>query len=335
MQETPSHTRRGLLKGTTIASISALAGCSSRSGESSGQITMGTSTTQTSINAVGQTMAAIVNENSDTVTLESQPTEGSDANIGLLNRGEIDIGYTQNWTVNNVIQGTEIYENVDVDLNAYFHCANAHYLFVTPTSRPYTSITDITSDTRVSTGERGEGAQQPAMRLLELAANDFVKRYIPFTSQAGPFQDGSIDVGLVPIINSSIEPSYVQQLKSQVDLRVLQWPENIRQDAEQDELVDLASIDLSQFDGYNIPSGNTAYGCQMNYGMAVRAGTGAKPINEILSLLLENNDRLAESNALYQGFSEKEYFPQTIWDIPYHPGAKDAYKEYGLWQEDR
>jgi TRAP-type uncharacterized transport system substrate-binding protein len=116
-QNAASGTTRRRFLATTGAGVGAfaLAGCPGGGGDgddggsapgADGNLVMTTSGSSTSAYAASQGISAAIEEHGDgSVSIDARPSEGTDANVGRLNRKESDIGYIQNWMANRIRQG--------------------------------------------------------------------------------------------------------------------------------------------------------------------------------------------------------------------------------------
>lgn len=325
--------RRNFVKAAGVAGIAGLAGCSGGSNSDDGNL-IWTTTSEGSGGYQGATgMAAVVNENSDDVYMEARTSDGTDANIGRLQREEAQVAYNQNYTVQRVHQGIEPFDQLSFNINQLLHFLDTDWIFVTA-NEDLTSLADIQSDTRVSPTQEGAGTA-PYLELgLDYAVDDYDRVSVAYTQQSGPMQEGRLDVGALPIINGNIEASYVEEQKSSVDLRVLEWPDDAVSELEDESLLEVSQLDMTGFEGYaHTPDEVTTL--RLSYNWVVRNDIDYDTLTEALTILYENREGLAEYHDLLAFMQEPEYWVESSYqDVPFHPAAADLYEEWGIWSDD-
>lgn len=335
-----NQSRRSFVKLAGVAGITGVAGCSSdetqatttTNSDGETQLTW-TTTSQGSAGYQGATgMASIVNENSDNIYMEAQTSDGTSANIGKLQRGEAQVAYQQNFTTQQVYRQIEPYAEINFTPNQLKHFLNTDWLFVTPNEN-MTSLADIQSDSRVSPTQEGAGTSDYLTRALKEAASDYNRISIAYTDQGGPFNEGRLDVGAIPIINGSIEASYVQEQKSTVDLRVLEWPDEAVTALEDDPLIRVNKLDMTQFEGY-AHTPDEVVAPQLAFNWVVPNSLDYDVLYETLNILYENRTQLSEYHSLMGYLESPDYWVKGAYeDIPHHPAAADFFQEIGVWND--
>jgi TRAP transporter TAXI family solute receptor len=337
--------RRSYLQSAAAAGVVATAGCfnegsgngdgngdGSGNGNGGGDDTFIWSTlaSESSTYASVQAVASLVNDEVDDFQMEARPSEGTAANIGSLARGEADVVYTQSFDAARVTEGMEPYQDLDVELNEVVHWISSPFLFVT--RHDWDSVTDIQPDTRVSPAEAGAGTRDMLVRALDYAVDDYETTSVRFTQQAGPFQEGTLDVGIVPLINGVIEGSYVQEQKSVVDLSVLGFPDEAIAEMEEDPLLTLTEVDLSQFGGYaNVPEQPMKVPTA-NFNFVTTPDVNADAISETLNVMNDNRDSLGDYHNILTFHENLEHWVEDSYEpVPFHPAAADFYEEQGVW----
>jgi hypothetical protein len=292
-----------------------------------------TSTETTTAYAMSQGIAAVVNENTEGVRIDARPSEGTEANIGQLSREDAQIVYIQNWTANEIQQGVEPFGDLPFALNQAFHLYDLGWFFCTA-NQGWESVTDITSDSRVSPTPRGSGTAAMLEEALSYVTEDYQRVSLDYGAQASAMSEGRLDVGVGTLVNFSAAPSWVQEMKSTVGLRILGFPQSAVSEMQNDPALILTDIPTSDVDGYaytpqpiNAPT--------LAYNFVVRNDFSYDALYELMTTLYENRQQLSEYNALLEPLADPEFWVQNAYEgVPFHPAAADFYQEQGVWREE-
>jgi TRAP transporter TAXI family solute receptor len=292
---------------------------------------MTTSTETTSAYAMSQVIANAINQNSD-LNVSARPSEGTNANIGRLARGESDMAYVQNWTANKVTEGERPFQNIDYTPHQVFHLYDLAW-FLCTANDGWKSVTDIESGATVSPTPRGSGTAEMLQHSLSYVTEDYERVSIKYSSQGGAMSSGRLDVGAGTFINGTSEPGWLQQMKGAVNLRVLQWPDDVISKLKEDPAIITTSIDTSTFRNYGyIP--DTLNTPSLAYNFVVRGDFDGETLKTFLNTLWEQRKGLGESNALLSPMSDRSFFMQNGYStLPFHPAAAEFYKEKGVWKD--
>ena len=347
-----SGTTRRRFLATTGVGVGAvtLAGCTGGNGDgngngdggngdgsapgSDGNLVMTTSGSSTSAYAASQGISAAIEEHGDgSVSIDARPSEGTDANIGRLDREETDVGYIQNWTANRIREGEAPFDDLSFEPCQTFHLYNLPWIFATA-NEDWTSITDIQADSRIVPTPRGSGTRPALEHGLGFAVDDYEVTSVQYGELASALSEGRIDAAAMTILNGDIEPGWVQEMKGTVDLRLLDWPEDAVQQMRDDPGLLIQDVDLTGFEGYayapdSIPSITFAYN------FVVRHDLDYDALYSFLETLFEARSELSEYNALLGYLEEPEYWVTDMYEgVPFHPAAADFYEEQGLWKDE-
>jgi TRAP transporter TAXI family solute receptor len=293
---------------------------------------MTTSTETTSGYSMSQVIANAINQNSD-LSVSARPSEGTKANVGRLARGESDIAYIQNWTASNIAQEEEPFGNLNYTPHQVFHLYDLAW-FLCTANDGWKSVADIESGARVSPTPRGSGTAEMLRHSLNYVIKNYDRVSIDFGSQGGAMSSGRLDVGAGSFINDTVEPGWLQQMKGTVDLRVLQWPDNIVSKLKKDPAILISSIDTSSFKNYGyIPDMlNTP---NLAYNFVVRGDFDGETLKTFLNTLWEQRKGLGDNNALLSPMSKGSFFTKSgFTSLPFHPAAAEFYKEKGVWHDE-
>lgn len=281
---------------------------------------------------MSQVIANAVSQNSD-LKVQARPSEGTNANIGRLQRDEVDISYIQNWTASKVANREEPFGNLDYTPYQVFHLYDLAW-FLCTANDGWTSITDIGSGDRISPTPRGAGTAEMLEYALSFATEDYERVSINFGSQGGAMSEGRLDAGAGALVNGSVEPGWLQQLKGTVGLRMLQWPDDAVATLKEDPAAIISSVDTTGFDNYEHAS-DTLNTPTLSYNFVVRDDFSGETIKTFLNTLWEQREGLVESNTLLGPLADGEHWLKNGYTtLPFHPTAAEFYKEKGIWNNE-
>ncbi len=353
-----SHSgRRRFLKTTAgVAGLAALAGCTGGSGDNDGggdgdsggngggsggsggsgttDMVMTTATETTAAYAMSQGIAAVVNENTEKVRIDARPSEGTNANIGRLDRKEVQIAYIQNWTAAKINAGEKPFDNLSFTPNQVFHLYDLGWFLATP-NEGWETTDDIADGARVSPTPRGSGtAEMLETALGYAAAGDYERVSIDYGGQGSAMSEGRLDVGASTLVNFSIEPGWLQEMKGTVDLRMLGWSDEAISKMEEDPGLLLTEVDTSKLENYAYTPQPTMMP-SLAYNFVVRNDFSYDAVYNLLTTLYEHREGLGEYHGLLNKLAEGDFWVKNAYDgIPFHPAAADFYEEQGLWSDE-
>lgn len=333
--------RRKFLKGAAGAvGLTALAGCFGDSGNSGpentpgadGEMIMTTSTETTAAYSMSQVIGNSVTQNSD-LSVQARPSEGTNANIGRLDRDESDISYVQNWTASKVANEEEPFGNLNFQPMQVFHLYDLAW-FLCTANDDWTSVADIGSGDRISPTPRGSGTAEMLEYALSFMTEDYERVSIDYGSQGGAMSEGRLNAGAGTFINGTVEPGWLQQMKGTVGLRLLQWPGDTVAELEEDPAIIMNSVDTSGFDNYEYAP-ETLNTPGLAYNFVVRGDFSGETLKTFLNTLWEQREGLGESNALLGPMADGEFWMENGYTtLPFHPAAAEFYQEKGVWNDD-
>lgn len=299
-----------------------------------GNLIMTTSSSGTTAYAASQGIAAAIEDSGDDrVFVDARPSEGTDANIGRLNAQESDIAFIQNWTADRIRRGEEPFDNLNFQPCQVFHLYNLPWIFATA-NEDWTNITDIQSDDIVVPTQRGSGTRPALEHGLSYAIDDYETSSVDFGELGSAFSEGTIDAAAITILNSDIEPGWVQEMKSTVDLRLLDFPDDAVQQMRDDDALFISDVDMTPFDGYDYAS-DTIPSMTFSYNFVVRDDLHYDTLYAFLETLWEMRDTLSEFNALLGYHANDDYWVTDMYEgLPFHPAAADFYEEVGIWRDE-
>ena len=350
--------RRSFLQATAgAAGAAALAGCTSLTGGGSGDgndgnggdggsgssdggsgsgrtdMVMTTSTETTAAYAMSQGIATVVNENSDAVRLDARPSEGTNANVGRLDRGEVQIAYVQNWTAAKIEQGERPFGDLSFSPNQVFHLYDLGW-FLCTANQGWETAADIESGSRVSPTPRGSGTAEMLETALGYSTEDYERVSIDYGSQGSAMSEGRLDVGASTLVNFSVEPGWLQEMKGTTDLRMLGWSDATVQRMKENPGIIVTEVDTSGLENYAYTP-SPAMMPSLAYNFVVRNDFSYDAVYDLLSTMYENREGLGEYHGLLKAHADGEFWVKNAYDtLPFHPAAADFYEEQGLWSDE-
>ncbi|THE65997.1 C4-dicarboxylate ABC transporter substrate-binding protein [Salinadaptatus halalkaliphilus] len=279
-----------------------------------------------------QGIAPVVNDATEGIYMEGRPSEGTGANMGRLDRDEAQVAYTQNFDATRVPHEMEPFHDLDFELNEVMHWLTTPWLFITP-HEELDSIADIEPDHRVSATQTGAGTRDNLEMALDYVIDDYDDVSVDFTQQSGPFQEGSLDVGVVPIMNFEIEGAYAEEQKSIVDLHVLEWPDDAVAELEDDPLVEMMEIDAGDLEGYaSVPDQQPMMTPGNAYNFVTRNDVDYDVLYDTLHAMWDHRDEYGDIHALMTYHQDAEHWTDFPYpEVPYHPAAADFLEDIGAW----
>jgi TRAP transporter TAXI family solute receptor len=293
---------------------------------------MKTASETTAAYSMSQVIAAAVSQNSD-VKVDARPSQGTNRNVSEVVNGKTEIAYVQNWTANKIREGEEPFEDLDHQPYQVFHLYDLAW-FLATANDGWTSVNDITADAAVSPTPSGSGTAEMLEYALGFAVDDYERTSVGYGDQAGAMSEGRLDVGAATYVNLSIEPGWLQQMKSTVDLRVLDWPDNVVSELEDDPAIVISDIDMSQFEDYAYTP-DTLSTPTLAYNFIVRDDHDYDTLYSFLETLWEQREGLQEQTGLLAPLADGEGWTKNAYPgMPFHPAAADFYQEKGLWSDE-
>lgn len=321
-----------------IGSVGALgiAGCSQPlGGGDTTNLRMATSTEDTSAYQMSQGIAAVVNENSDSIQVDARPSDGAKQSMRLLDQEEIDIAYTDTLNAQRITQEQGEYgENpFDNEVTQIFHYYDIQGGLVTREETGIETVNDL-AGASVSPNPVGTAMRDVMMAHLSHAegADQMEELALGYGEEASTLQEGRADVVTDIRINAELTPSYVQEQYSIVDdAWLLHWPEDVVSSIQEDDSIVGSYYDADQMEGPNYGDRTEEWWTDTVYVTFTRSDMDAEPINELLNVMWENMDELAEYHALASAWQDIEFLSGKMNpNVEVHEGAKQFFDEQGV-----
>ncbi|WP_435158096.1 TAXI family TRAP transporter solute-binding subunit [Haladaptatus sp. DFWS20] len=341
----PDVPRRTFLKRsagvTGAAGLTGLAGCfgdenktggSSKQPGTNGKMVMKTASETTSAYSMSQVIASAVSQNSK-VSVDARPSQGTNRNVSEVINGKTEIAYIQNWTANKIRQNEKPFKNLEHQPYQVFHLYDLAW-FLATANDGWKSVKDIKAESDVSPTPKGSGTAEMLEHALNSVSGDYKRTSVSYSDQAGAMSEGRLDVGAATYVNLSIEPGWLQQMKSTVGLRVLNWPDNIVKKLEDDPAIVVSDIDMSQFDNYAYKPEKLSTPT-LAYNFIVRDDHDYDTLYSFLEALWAQRKKLQKQTKLLEPLATRDAWVKNAYtDFPFHPAAADFYEEKGIWSED-
>ncbi|WP_049922513.1 TAXI family TRAP transporter solute-binding subunit [Halopiger djelfimassiliensis] len=323
-------TRRAFLAAAGVGTTTMLAGCSDESSQTT--VRMRTSTSSTTAYTANQGLASAVNDQSDDLFVEAQTSQGTEANIGALSKEEAEMVYVQNWSAYDVQQGNDPFGELEFEMAQVFHYYDLPWFFITDSSSLET-LSDIDSGTAVSPTPSGSGTAPALERALEYATDDYERVSVTYPNQSSSLNENQLDVGVGTLMNFGAVPSWLQEIVSSVDLRVLDVEDSTAQAWSDDERLLSQTVDTGRIEGAETPGEIPAP--TFAYNFVARADLEYDTVYTFLESLHEQRADLADYHALLGTFEDESFWVKNMYDdVPFHPAAADFYEEIGIWNDE-
>ncbi|WP_435335913.1 TAXI family TRAP transporter solute-binding subunit [Haloarchaeobius sp. TZWWS8] len=337
--------RRSFLKRSVgvagAAGLTGLAGCfgnedggsgSSNQPGTDGEMIMKTASETTAAYSMSQVISSAVSQNSD-ISVDARPSQGTNRNVSEVVSGKTEIAYIQNWTANKIRQGEKPFKDLEKQPYQVFHLYDLAW-FLATANEGWESVADIESGAKVSPTPSGSGTAEMLEHSLSFVSDDYERTSVSYGDQASAMSEGRLDVGAATYVNLSIEPGWLQQMKSTVDLRVLDWPDNVVEELENDPAIVVSDIDMSQFENYAYAP-DTLSTPTLAYNFIVREDHDYDTLYSFMETLWAQREKLQEQTGLLAPLAEGDFWVKNAYDgVPFHPAAADFYEEKGLWSDD-
>ncbi|KXL54503.1 NMT1/THI5 like protein [Anaerotignum neopropionicum] len=288
-------------------------------------LTLGTGGTTGTYYAVGGTMATVLNNEMENVSLKVVSSGASKANILDIDDGVSDIAIVQNDVMYYAFNGTDLFvQNGKFD--TFSAIAGVYDETCQIIAAPgITSIADLKGKT-VNVGDGGSGVEFNATQILAAYGidinSDINKVNGSFGDAADSIKDGKIDAAF---ITAGAPTTAVVDLAISKDINLLMID---------DEHAEALMAEYPFYTKTIIPGGTYACVADDVQTLSVRATLIASnnlsedAIYEFTKALFENKDALANSNAKFTEL-DSEAAVQGI-SVPFHPGAEKYFKEIGV-----
>lgn len=326
--------RRRALAGIGAASTFGLAGCTGNldelGGGGGGNLRMATSTSDTSAYQMSQGIAKVVNENNDAIQLDARPSDGAKQSMRLMDKGELDLAYTDTLNANRIVNEQGEYEDdpFDNEMRQVFHYYDIQGGLVTRENTGIETVNDLAGK-KASPNPVGTAMRDVMTEHLSHAegADDIEELALGYGEEASALKEGRADVVTDIRINAELTPSYVQEQYSIVDdAWLLHWPDEVVESIRGDDRINGDYYAADQMEGPNYGDRSEEWWTDTVYVIFTKASVEAEYVNELLQTMWDNMDALAEYHSLAGAWADKSFLSGKFNpNIPVHEGAKQFF----------
>jgi len=287
------------------------------------QLIIATGGTSGTYYPLGGGIAQIITDNTN-VSATAQSTGASVENMRLLQKGDVDLAFTQTDIADYASNGKLMFEGTKVEnLQGIATLYYETIQIVLPANSDVNSVEDLAGK-RVSVGAPGSGTEANASQVLEvygLTFDDLKTEYLSFGDSAQKIQDGNLDAAFV---TAGAPTSAVTELSATKGVKIL--------NLDQEKIAEL-SEKYPYYVGQTIPAGtytdvDEVQTVAVKAMLTVRKELSEDVVYDITKALFANTDQLATINAKAKSISLDTALEGLSLEI--HPGALKFYKEKGL-----
>lgn len=323
-----------LARTAAIASAAALAlsACSTERGSGSGDagetmdLTFGTGGTSGVYYPLGNEYANIFEDAVEGLTVSAVESDGSADNIGRIASGEAQLGFTQNNTFIDAVEGTGQFEDLGAEIDnvgwmgqLYPEAAQV----ITLEESGFESIADLKGK-RIAVGAPGSGTRAVAEAILtayDINEGDYEAFEEGFADARSLMQDGNIDASIEIL---GVPAASLGELSATTDVKLLPLDQDVA-----DKIAGESS-----FEAYTIEGGTYDFAPDDLLTVSVFA------------TLVGSTDQISEetgyeiTKAIYERAGDISLAQGELIkaedgllgraDTPLHPGAEKYYEEQGL-----
>lgn len=320
-----------LLAATAVALLGCLSGCGGGGGEDGGGreefVSIGTAPVGGAFNPVGQALAETLNnhEGDNDWKVQAKGTKGSQENIRMLEKGEVELALSNSAISYHAVNGTGAWDK-KYDIRALVTMAPNVAMFITKADSGISSIAELAGK-RVVVGPAGAGFDMFVGPILEehgITFEDFSKLNDPQSAAVDKLGDGNADAAF---LGGAVPTGSIVQACASYDIVFVPFDDDKRAilvekypffeafTIPQDKYADLEA----EFDGLNVGSMHLITSADLDEDQAY----------EITKIIWENRDSISHPAA--KAINEKNAAKFT--GTPFHPGAIKFYEEIGIWEE--
>lgn len=297
------------------------AGC----GSSSSKMRFGAAALGGGYHALGDTIANLVNTDSDKYDMEVKTTAGSAANLRLLSDDYVQFGIAQADMINDAYYGKGAYK--DKKYQGYSAVAALYTEACQVVVRKDSGISSVDDlqGKKVSVGEKESGTEQNAEQILSVyglgdGLVDTVN--LDYAGAAQALQDGEID-GF--FCTAGVQTTMIDELSKQCEIQVL--------DLDQKNMDKLMKA-YEFYTEYEIPAGTYKGQDEAVKTVGVKAvllasdKLKAETVEDITKLLFEKKQEVQYTLPVDISLDEKTATDGIT--IPFHEGAAKYYESCGV-----
>jgi TRAP transporter TAXI family solute receptor len=334
----PQMNRRKALGAIGSIGALSLAGCSGPlGGGGTTTLTMMTSTEDTAAYQMSQGLAAVVNEESDSIEISARPGDGAKQSMRLLDQEEADIAYTDTLNASRIYNEAGDYSGdgaFSSTINQVFHYYDIQGGLATQGDSDIRTVNDL-AGAAVSPNPVGTAMRDVMMEHLshaEFNLDDMEQLALGYGEEAGALSEGRADVVTDIRINASLTPSYVEEQYSiNENAWLLHWPDSAVSSIQDDAALTGSYYPAADIPGPDYGDRDEEWWTETVYVTFVRESMEDDVLGEVLDIMWENVESLTEYHALAGAWADESFLSGKMNpDIPVHPAAQSFYDDLGV-----
>jgi TRAP transporter TAXI family solute receptor len=284
------------------------------------ELRIGTASQGGAFYPVGQAISNLVNSYADGLTMVPVVTQGSVQNPRLVNKGEVEIGITNNNLAVLANKGAAMYKKggkMDLRAVGSLHFSVLHMMTLKDSS--INAISDLKGK-RVAVGPAGGGTipfLKQVLGLYGLTIEDITPSFLSYSDGFSQLADGNVDAAFAL---SGYPAGAVMQARANKELKFIALPEDKVEEA------------LGKYKNYNrVVVPNDVYKTAddgvvlgVNNMLVVNSNADADMVFKITKAIYDHMDEFRANNA-----HAKQIVPENSLKlrIPLHPGAERYFKK--------
>lgn len=327
----------------------ALAGCSGDGGNGDGDggggngdgdggtttLTIGSSTEGSISFAEAQGLQAAVRETSDSVSVSTQTTQGNEANLRLIDNGEVDAAFITNFGWQKAIAEEGPYADRPISTFPYqgWIMMDLHEYWVTPSDSDIDTTDDLVGAS-IFLNPQGTGVRatvEPVVRnagiydeaeVMEISRDD-----VP-----GAFEQGRLDAAVVYGVNYQSIAGWVQQIDARNDVSLVETTDSYVQAIEDTSGVPAREIEVYGWEQDLGATSTTASSLVSQF--CFHPSVSVEAAKELTRIGYEEKDLIRDTTPSYPDFENIEEMTNNVMpDVPVHPGTAEYWRENDAWND--
>ena len=283
------------------------------------ELRIGTASQGGAFYPVGQAISSLVNKYADGLTMGPVVTQGSVQNPRLVNKGEVDIGITNNNLAVFANKGAAMYKKggkMNLRALGSLHFSVLHMM--TLKSSPINGIADLKGK-RVAVGPAGGGTIVMLKQVLGLHGmkfEDITPSFLSYGDGFSQLADGNVDAAFAL---SGYPAGAVMQARANKELKYIRMSDEVMKKA-LGKYKNYNEVNMTK-DIYKTPGDAGMLG--VNNMLVTNASMDADTAYKITKAIYDNMDEFRANNE-----HAKQIVPERskTLKIPLHPGAAKYFK---------
>lgn len=345
---TRNWNRRTLLKVAGASGMGAVAGCTGMGGGSDeeGEWTIGTSGPESATHASGVAMSQIISEESDTINMSAQTTQGTAANPRLMDEGDIDVAQSTAWATTRANAGEEPLGDppLDMTITQVVPFMTIEYYLIkrdVPELEDIQSVSDIPQDGSISMafGQRGGSNWYAALDGFALSGIENVEENYDLQSlswgdQRAQLSDGRLDIGVGYSISETTLVGWEQELDATQEIDIVEWEFDETDVAESGLPYEYSEAPADVWEQDLTP--DSFPGVADAYLTVFPAEIEQELAYEFVTTIHENIETVRSASEVLQAAGREftEEMLATSPNAPIHPGTEQFLREEDMWRDD-